>query len=84
MTQPPIKDGRPENVVQFPVTPIIATRECAADPTSQLIEALFSGYRAAIAAYQSAPTSARWRELKQSFLCWRTAFLAECVGGEET
>ncbi len=77
MTRPPPNDGQPGNVFQLPATPIIAARECAADPTSHLIESLFAGYRAAIAAYQRAPTSARWRELKRSFLSWRTAFLAE-------
>ena len=78
--QPP---NRPENVLQFPVTPTIAARECAADPTSQLLESLFAGYRIAITAYQRAPTSARWCELKRSFACWHTAFLTECRGEAE-
>ena len=82
MTRQPPNDGQPGNVVRFPAPP---TAACAADdPTTQLIESLFAGYRAAITAYQRTPNSARWIELKQSFLCWRTAFLAECVGGEET
>ena len=78
MTRTPPNNGRPGNVFPFPVTPIIAARECATDPTTQLIEALFAGYRAAIAAYQRAPTSSRWIELQRSFLCWHTAFIAEC------
>ena len=75
-------DGQPGNVVRFPAPP---TAACTADdPTTQLIEALFAGYRTAIAAYQRAPTSARWRELRRSFLCWHTAFVAECEGGGKT
>ena len=69
-------DTLPSSVIQFPAS-MIAARECADDPTTQLIESLFAGYQIAVGAYQRAPTSARWRELKQSFACWHTAFLAE-------
>ena len=81
MTRPPPNDGQLGIVIRFP-EPAIDART-ATDPTSQLIESLFAGYRTAVAAYQRAPTSARWRELKRSFLCWRTAFLAECEGAPE-
>ena len=80
MTRPPPNDGQLGNVIRFPEPPIDA--RTADDPTTQLIEAFFAGYRIAVAAYQHAPTSARWRELKRSFACWHTAFIAEC--GRET
>jgi len=78
MTRQPPNDSLPGNVYRFPAPPIEA--RTSDDPTTQLIEALFSGYRIAVAAYHSAPTSTRWRDLKRSFACWQTAFLAECGG----
>ena len=84
ISEHPPNDGMPGNVLQFPAAPIVAARDCADDPTSQLIESLFSVYRASITAYWCAPSTARWRELRRSFLCWHTAFVAECEGGGKT
>ena len=82
MTRPPPNNGKPGNVVRFPAPP---TAACTADdPTTQLLESLFAGYRASITAYWCAPNTARWRELRRAFLCWHTAFVAECEGGGKT
>ena len=83
MSRPPPNDGQPGSIFPFPALPA-DVRERTDDPTMQLLESLFAGYQTAVAAYQREPTPASWCELKRSYTCWRTAFDAECDGGEIT